>query len=231
MRIGVLGTGIVGRSIAARCAEVGHEVVIGTRDPAATLARAESDSMGNPPFAAWHAEHGDIELLRLDAAAARSSVLVNATAGGSSLAGLAAAGADNIAGKLLIDVSNPLDFSHGDFRLSVANTDSTAEQIQAAHPTARVVKTLNTVTAAVMVAPARLAGESQIFVAGDDAGSKAEVRGLLTEFGWSEHGIIDLGGIRSARGMEMYVALWVGMAGALGTPMFNIRIVREKGAT
>ena len=231
MRIGVLGTGTVGRSIAARCRELGHEVVIGTRDPAVTLARTESDAMGNPPFSTWHGEHPDIELLPLDEAASRSSVLVNATAGGASLAGLAAAGAHNVAGKLLIDVSNPLDFSHGDFRLSVANTDSTAEQIQAAHPTARVVKTLNTVTAAVMVAPARLAGESQIFVAGDDPGAKAEVRGLLTEFGWADSGIVDLGGIRSARGLEMYVALWVSMAGALGTSMFNIRIVREKGAT
>ena len=226
MKIGVLGTGMVGRAIAGRTAELGHAVVIGTRDAGATLARADGDAMGNPPFSTWQAEHPGVELLTFAEAAARSELVVNATSGTSALSVLELAGAGNLAGKTLVDVANPLDFSGGfPPTLSVKDTDSLAEQIQRAFPDARVVKTLNTVNAAVMVDPARLAGgDHSIFVSGDHTDAKATVTELLNGFGWRD--VIDLGDLSTARGTEMLLPLWLRLMGALGTPAFNVKVVR-----
>ena len=128
---------------------------------------------------------------------------------------------------MLVDVSNPLDFSKGmPPTLSVCNDESLAEQIQAAHPRARVVKALNTVNAAMMVDPGSLPEPTAIFVAGNDEGAKQEVGALLRAFGWPQESILDLGEIGAARGMEMYLPLWLGMMGALDTPAFNVRVVR-----
>ena len=157
MRVGVLGTGMVGQAIAGKLAELGHEVVVGTRDPAATLARQEPDFYGNPPIGTWLEQHPKVRLTGL------------------------------------VDVANPLDFSQGmPPSLSVANTDSLAEQLQRAFPAARVVKTLNTVNAQLMVNPRLVAdGDHSVFVCGDDPEAKALVTGLLTEgFGWRD--VIDL---------------------------------------
>jgi len=227
MKIAVLGTGIVGRTLAGRLSELGHEVTVGTRDPAATLARTEPDQMGNPPYGRWQAQHAAVQLVPLADAAAEAEVVVNATAGGTSLAALDAAGATNLAGKVLADVANPLDFSQGmPPILSPSNTDSLGEQIQRAHPQARVVKTLNTMSATVMVDPARLPDSHEVFVAGDDQAAKETVRDLLHELGWPDEHIRDLGGIRAARGLEMYLALWLSLFGTLGTSEFNLRLVR-----
>ena len=166
MKIAVLGTGVVGRALAGRLSQLDHEVTVGTRDPAATLARTEPDQMGNPPYGQWQAQHAAVQLTALADAAAEAEVVVNATAGGTSLAALDAAGATNLAGKVLLDVANPLDFSQGmPPILSPSNTDSLGEQIQRAHPQARVVKTLNTMSATVMVDPARLPDSHEVFVA------------------------------------------------------------------
>ena len=148
------------------------------------------------------------------------------TAGAGTLEALHAAGAANLAGKVVIDVTNPLDFSKGfPPRLSICNDDSLGEQIQRAFPSARVVKSLNTVTCSVMVDAARLPGEHVMFVAGNDAAAKAEVTALLRDgFGWRT--VIDLGDIGQARGTEMYLPLWVRLYGALGTAEFNLAIVR-----
>ena len=228
MDITVLGTGVVGRTLAAGLAEQGHSLSVGTRDVAAALARTEPDG-GKPPFRQWHHDHTDIELLRFADAAAGAEVVVNATAGGASLQILEAAGSGNLAGKVLMDVANALDFSLGmPPTLSVANTDSLGEQIQRTHPLAKVVKTLNTMTAAVMVNPARLEGGSEVFVAGDDAEAKDTVRSFLRGFGWPDANIVDLGGIRGSRGSEMYLPLWLSLMGALGTADFNIRLMRAK---
>ena len=155
MRVGVLGTGIVGRTIAGKLEELGHDVSIGTRDPAALAERTEPDYMGNPPFPVWQADHPNIGVATFEDVASRSELLVNATNGAGSLEALLAAGEHNLDGKVLIDISNPLDFSHGmPPSLFVSNTDSLAEQIQRAFPGAKVVKTLNTVAAPVMVDPA-----------------------------------------------------------------------------
>jgi 8-hydroxy-5-deazaflavin:NADPH oxidoreductase len=226
MKIAVLGTGIVGRTIAGGAARLGHEVVIGTRDPQGTLSRTEGDAMGNPPFSVWHADHAEIGLLPFAEAAAHGETVVNATSGGDSLAVLALAGAENLAGKVLMDVANPLDFSAGfPPTLLVKDTDSLGEQIQRAFPDANVVKTLNTVNAAVMVDPRALAdGDHSIFVSGNDEGAKATVAELLRSFGWRD--IIDLGDISAARGAEMLLPIWLRMMNVLGTPNFNFKIVR-----
>ena len=226
MKISILGTGTVGRTLASGAAGLGHEVAVGTRDPDVTLARTESDRMGNPPYSVWQAEHPDIELLALPDAAARGELLVNASSGGASLELLAAAGEDNLAGKVLIDVANPLDFSAGfPPTLSVKDTDSLAEQLQRAFPRTRVVKTLNTLNAALMVEPGALAGgDHSVFLSGDDPAAKETVAELLRGFGWRD--IIDLGDLSSARGAEMLLPIWVRLMGVLGTPAFNFKIVR-----
>ena len=226
MKIAVLGTGAVGPAIAAALSALGHDVVIGTRDPAATLARTEPGATGGAPFAAWHATHSRVEVATFAGAASRADLVVNATNGAASIGVLTAAGTANLAGKVLVDVANPLDFSHGfPPSLDPVNTDSLAEQIQRAFPEARVVKTLNTMTAAVMVDPASVAGgDHSVFVSGNDPAAKEIVSGLLTALGHRD--IIDLGDISSARGAEMILPLWVRIWGTLGTPAFNFKVAR-----
>jgi predicted dinucleotide-binding enzyme len=221
MLISVLGTGIVGRSLAGALAAAGHDAVVGTRDVGETSARAD--------VAEWVGAHPDVPLVPLTEAGAHAEVLVSATNGDGTVAALhgAADGAAGLAGLVVVDVSNPLDFSGGfPPTLSVANTDSLGEQVQAAFPEARVVKTLNTVTAQVMVEPGLLDGEHQVFVAGEDADAKAVVRRLLGDLGWPSSAVVDLGGIRAARATEMYLPLWLALMGEVGSPVFNIRIVR-----
>jgi 8-hydroxy-5-deazaflavin:NADPH oxidoreductase len=225
MKIAVLGTGMVGRALAAKLADVGHDVVVGTRDVDATLARTLPGPMGHPPYAEWQKDHAKVRLLPFAEAGAHGEIVANATSGDGSIAALEAAG--DLAGKVIVDVANPLDFSQGfPPTLSVCNTDSLGEQIQKAFPGARVVKTLNTVNANVMVEPSRVPGEHTVFVAGEDAAAKETVKTLLREFGWSDGSILDLGGIRAARGVEMYLPLWLSLMGVLGTADFNIRVTR-----
>ncbi|PWU61736.1 NADP oxidoreductase [Micromonospora globispora] len=226
MKIAVLGTGMVGQALAGRLAELGHEVTVGTRDVAATLARTTPDGMGNPPYAAWAADHPQVRLAPFADAAAGAELLVNATSGDVSIAALQAAGTENLTGKILIDIANPLDFSNGfPPTLFVKDTDSLGEQIQAAFPQLRVVKALNTLTAALMVHPKALAdGDHSIFVSGNDAEAKKTVTGILESFGHTD--VIDLGDITTARGTEMLLPVWLRLMGALNTPMFNFKIVR-----
>ncbi|MFC5175401.1 NADPH-dependent F420 reductase [Nocardioides taihuensis] len=225
MDIAVLGTGSVGRAVAGRLHSLGHAVVVGTRDPQATLARTEPDGMGNPPFATWHADHEGVGLAAFADAAAGAELVVNASSGDVTLDVLRLAGAANLAGKVLVDIANPLDFSNGfPPTLFVKDTDSLGEQVQRAFPEARVVKTLNTLTAALMVDPAALGAPSTVFVSGDDATAKALVTDLLTSFGHED--VIDLGGIDTARGTEMLLPVWLRLMGALGTAQFNFHVVR-----
>ena len=226
MKIAVLGTGTVGQAIAARLAELGHAVTMGTRQVEATLARTGPDGMGNPSFAEWSAAHADVGVETYAVASAGAEAVVNATSGAGSLEALSTAGAENLAGKVVIDISNPLDFSQGfPPSLSVKDTDSLGEQIQRAFPDAKVVKTLNTMTAALMVHPAQLAdGDHSVFVSGDDDDAKAIVTDLLHSMGHRD--VIDLGDITTARGAEMWLPLWLRVMGALGTPIFNVKIVR-----
>jgi 8-hydroxy-5-deazaflavin:NADPH oxidoreductase len=226
MRLGILGTGAVGKTLAAGLNGLGHEVMVGTRDADETMSRTDPDQFGNPPFSAWRKEHPEVELGTFDEAAAYGEMVVNATAGTVSLEVLDLAGEENLNGKVLVDVSNPLDFSQGmPPTLSVSNTDSLGEQIQRRFVEARVVKTLHTMNANLMVDPAQLAeAEHTVFVCGDDAEAKAEVTGLLRDFGWTD--ILDLGDISAARGTEMLMPIWLRLFGALQKPVFNYKIVR-----
>jgi predicted dinucleotide-binding enzyme len=227
MNIGVLGTGIVAKVVAGKLAALGHKVKLGTRDPKVTLARSEPDMAGGPPLRTWLEAHPEVTLGTHAEAAAHGELVVCALSGQGAVAGIDAAGADALAGKILIDISNPLDFSKGmPPSLSVVNTDSLGEQIQRALPKSKVVKTLNTVNAFLMVDPHLVGrGDHTMVLCGNDAGAKAEVTKLLKEgFGWKD--VIDLGDITNARGSEMWVALWVRLFGALQTPMFGMKIMR-----
>ena len=213
MRFGVLGTGMVGLAISNRLAELRHEVMIGTRDPSKSTDKLKS-------------LQETVQVGTFAEAAAFGEILFNATGGGVSIEALQMAGESNLNGKVLADISNPLDFSKGmPPSLFVSNTDSLGEQIQRTFPNVKVVKTLNTVTAAIMVNPQSVAvGEHDMFVCGNDADAKDQTVKVLKEFGWSH--IIDLGDLSAARGMEMYLPIWLRLWGALGSGMFNIRIAR-----
>jgi len=226
MKLGILGTGAVGKTLAARLNGMGHEVMVGTRDAGDTMSRTDPGQFGNPPFSAWRREHPEVELGTFDEAAAHGEMVVNATAGAVSLEALDLAGEENLNGKVLVDVSNPLDFSKGmPPTLWVSNTDSLGEQIQRRFVEAKVVKTLHTMNAYLMVDPAQLAeAEHTVFVCGNDAEAKAQVIGLLRSFGWTD--ILDLGDISAARGTEMIMPIWLRLFGAIQKPVFNFKIVR-----
>jgi predicted dinucleotide-binding enzyme len=226
VRFGILGTGVVGKTVAVRLDGLGHDVIVGTRNPEETLSRTDPDQYGNLPFGAWQEEHPEVRLGTFAEVAAHGDMVVNATAGAVSLEALEQAGEDNLNGKILIDIANPLDFSKGmPPTLLVSNTDSLGEQIQRRFPEAKVVKTLHTMNAYLMVDPAQLAAtDHTVFVSGDDAEAKARVSELLRSFGWSD--IIDLGDITTARGTEMVLPIWVRLFGVLQKPIYNFKIVR-----
>lgn len=229
MKIAVIGTGMVGRGLAGRLAQAGHEVVIGTRDVEQTLARTEPDAMGTPPYHEWQQDHPDIRLLPFAQAGAFAEVILNASAGAKSLEALDAVGAANLDGKVLLDLAIPLDLSQGlPPTLLVANDDSLGEQIQRAFPGSRVVKSLHTMFFEIMIDPGRVPGDHTIFVAGEDATAKETVSELLRDLGWPRDSIIDLGGIRAARGTEMYSRLYFDLVGVFGDFNFNISVNRAK---
>ena len=214
VRIGILGTGVVGQTIGGKLADLGHDVKLGSR------------TATNEKAAKWVAQHGSHASQGTFAdAASFGEIVFNCTSGMVSLEALRSAGAANLAGKVLVDVSNPLDFSHGmPPTLSVCNSDSIAEQIQRAFPDTKVVKTLNTTNAAVMVNPSVVPGDHDIFVSGNDAGAKSQVGELLRSFGWKT--IIDLGDISSARGVEMLLPIWLRLMGTFKTATFNFHVAR-----
>lgn len=221
MNIGVFGTGIVGRTIAGKLADLGHSIQIGTRDVAKTSSESEGD------FAKWHHTYPRIDLATFADVAKDGEILVNATSGGASLDVLQMAGTANLGGKVLIDIANPLDFSKGrPPTLSVCNDSSLAEEIQRTFPEVRVVKALNTMTASLMVNPSLLDGDHTVFVCGNDAKARVEVAGILNSFGWKPSNILDLGDISAARGLEMYLPLWLRLYGTLQNAVFNINVVR-----
>jgi 8-hydroxy-5-deazaflavin:NADPH oxidoreductase len=200
MQVGILGAGPVGQTLAAKLRELGHGVTIGTRTP----------------------REGAVSYSE---AAGGAELVINATGGTASLEALASAGAENLAGKVLIDVSNALDPSQGmPPRVAVANDDSIGERIQDAYPETRVVKALNTVNTQVMVDPDGVPGDHVLFVAGNDDDAKAQVVELLGSFGWPAHRIVDLGDITGARAMEQYLVLWLRLLARLGHARFNISL-------
>ena len=216
MRIGVFGTGMVGRAIGARLVELGHDVMMGSRTPDNESATEWAAAAGET---ASHGTFAD--------AAAHGELNFNCTSGLVSVDALRAAGTENLAGKVLVDVSNALDFAQGrPPAVGVSNVDSIAERLQREFPEAHIVKSLNTVNCEVMVDPSKVPGEHDIFVCGNDEAAKREVVSLLQNFGWPSDHILDLGDLTAARGLEMYVALWLRLRGVAGKSHFNIRLVR-----
>jgi predicted dinucleotide-binding enzyme len=215
MKIGILGTGMVGNAIGSKLIQTGHQVTMGSR------------TRNNEKAAAWVQANGSNASQGTFADAAKAGeVIFNCTGGMVSLDALKAAGAANLEGKVLIDVSNALDFSKGmPPTLSVCNDDSIAEQIQRAFPGAKVVKSLNTMNCNIMVNPSLVPGDNDVFISGNDEDAKEQVKTILMkDFGWKS--VIDLGDITSARGVEMLMPLWLRLWGVLKTPNFNYKIVR-----
>ncbi|HVE36114.1 MAG TPA: NAD(P)-binding domain-containing protein [Gemmatimonadaceae bacterium] len=214
MRIGILGTGVVGQTLGGKLVELGHEVKLGSRTSA------------NEKAAKWVGQHGSRASQGTFAEAASFGEMVfNCTSGMVSLEALRSGGSANLAGKVLVDVANPLDFSHGmPPTLSVCNSDSLGEQIQRAFPDAKVVKALNTMNAGVMVNPSSVPGDHDVFICGNDAGAKSQTSDLLRSFGWRT--IVDLGDISGARGVEMLLPLWLRLMGTFKTATFNFHIAR-----
>jgi 8-hydroxy-5-deazaflavin:NADPH oxidoreductase len=215
MRIGILGTGVVGKTLGTKLAELGNDVKMGSRKAGGEKAKAWLKEVGGKSSEGTFAE-----------AAAHGEMVFNCTSGMASLEALNAAGAKNLEGKTLVDVANPLDFSRGmPPTFAIPNTDSLGEQIQRAFPTAHVVKSLNTVTVAVMVDPSIIPGVHDMFVSGNDAKAKAQVIDLLkTGLGWKE--VIDLGDISGARAQEMLLSLWARLYMKLQTPNVNVHVAR-----
>jgi 8-hydroxy-5-deazaflavin:NADPH oxidoreductase len=227
MKIAVLGTGMVGQIISEKLSELGHDVIIGTRDVEDTLAKTGPDIYGRPSFREWYADHPVIKFGPFSEAAIYAEFIVNATNGGASIDALKLAGEKNLADKIMLDIANPLDFSKGmPPTLLVSNTNSLGEQIQKNFPETRVVKSLNTMNAGIMVNPSLLPDDHHVFLSGNDAGSKSEVKELLMSFGWKENNILDLGDITTSRGTEQLLPLWAMLYGNFQNPMYNFKIVR-----
>lgn len=216
MNIAVFGTGSVGSTIGSRLIELGHSVKMGSR------------TSNNEKAAAWVANHTDNASTGTFAdAAAFGHIIFNCTAGTATMEVLKLAGDESIAGKILIDVANPLDFSNGfPPSLSFVNTHSLAEEIQNAYPTVQVVKALNTMWAGLMVNPSMInGGDHNTFICGNDPEAKSVTIQILKSFGWDEKNILDLGDISKSRGLEMYLPLWLSIYGATKNGAFNIKVV------
>ena len=216
MKIAVLGTGGVGDTIGTKLVELGHDVMMGSRNADNEKAKA---------FIGKH--NGKAQAGTFSDAAEFGEIIFNCTSGAGSIDALRAAGESNLNGKIIIDIANPLDFSQGmPPSLSISNTNSLGEEIQKAFPQAKVVKTLNTMWAGLMVNPGMIhGGDHNVFISGNDAEAKNEVKSMLRSFGWEEKNIMDLGDITTARGTEMYLPLWVRIWTATNVGAFNIKIV------
>jgi predicted dinucleotide-binding enzyme len=222
MKIGIIGSGVVAQTLGAKLIELGHDVVLGTRDPAKL---DEKKNMAGT-LREWIAKTAKGKVASFKDAAAHGDLLISAVHGQNTIEALTLAGADKVGGKVLIDTGNELDFSKGMPPGALASqSNCLAERVQAAFPNLKVVKSLNTIGAPVMVAPQALAGgEHTVFVSGNDTAAKAAVAEVLKSFGWKD--VLDLGDIASARGPEMYMAMWLRLWGATGTGMINVKVVR-----
>ena len=213
-KIGILGTGSVGKTIGSALIKLGYSVKMGSRTADNSTAKEFASNNGS------NASSGTFE-----DAANYSDIIFNCTMGMASLQALELAGRAALKGKILIDLSNPLDFSKGmPPSLSVCNTDSLAEQIQRNFPETHVVKTLNIVNCEVMVNPGKSGGEPTMFICGNELAAKSSTNEILKDFGWKD--IIDLGDVTNARGMEMLLPLWVRTYVATKNGYFAFKVIR-----
>ena len=225
MRIGIIGTGGVARTLAGALAAKGHEVALGSRDPRAALGRDDVNRQTGTTLAGWSAENAGVPIVPILEAAAHGDTVWNATSGAAGSAPVASAGAA-LDGKIVVDITNPIVRSGDTVTLEPIGTDSLAEAIQRAVPGARVVKALNTVTAAVMVDPASLAGgDHTLPICGNDDDAKREVAGWLADwFGWRD--VLDIGDLAAARAQEAYLLFWLRLMQTAGTSIVSTKIVR-----
>lgn len=216
MKIAVFGTGMVGDTIGSKLIELGHDVMMGSRSKDNEKAKAFAEKHKGKGTAGTFAE-----------AASFGEIIFNCTAGAGSIEALKMAGEQNINGKIIVDLANPLDFSRGmPPSLSIVNTNSLGEEIQKSFPQTKVVKTLNTMWCGLMVNPLMInGGDHHVFVCGNEASAKEEVRAILKSFGWNDKNILDLGDLSASRGTEMYLPLWLRIWGATNNGAFNIKIV------
>jgi 8-hydroxy-5-deazaflavin:NADPH oxidoreductase len=217
MKIAILGTGMVGKALATKLVQLGHQIMMGSR------------TANSEPAQAWlKSVNGAAQIGTFADAAAFGEIILDCTSGANSLAALRQAGAANLRGKILVQVGNPLDFSKGmPPGLTVCNTDSQGEQTQREFPDALVVKARNTGNCKIMLPPALVPCDHNLFICGNNAEAKAAVTKYLSDwFGWKPGNIIDLGDISNARGTEMFLALWIRLFAKFGSPHFNIHVVR-----
>jgi 8-hydroxy-5-deazaflavin:NADPH oxidoreductase len=221
MKIAILGTGNVGQTFATKFIALGHEVMMGTRNVA--------DTMQKEKFAEWHTTNTQVQLGTFAQVVAYGEIVLNALQGAATITAISSTNTNDFDGKIVLDVSNPLDTSKGfppTLLEGLNNTNSLAEEIQKTLPNAKVVKTLSTMWCGLMVNPAMIGnGDHNTFIAGNDAYAKTRVKEILTSFGWITSNILDLGDITKARGLEMYLPLWLSIFGATNNGAFNIKIV------
>jgi len=218
MKISILGTGMVGNALGTKLVQKGHEVTMGSRNAKNEAAQEWAASLGKRAHTATFRD-----------AAAFGEIVISCTGGMHSMEALESVGAEPLRGKILIDVSNPLQQDQdGSMILGFCNTYSLGERIQKAFPETRVVKALNTVNCEIMIEPSRVPGDHNLFVCGNDAAAKKDVTKYLNEwFGWKPDNIIDVGDITAARGTEMMMPLWMRLfQGVIGHPHFNWQIVQ-----
>ena len=230
MKIAIIGTGIVGKTIASKLVELNHDVMMGTRNVSDKLASTQTDNYGNPPFGEWIKTKSKVKLGSFAEAAAFGELVVNATNGSNSITALILAGTKNLAGKVLIDIANPLDFSNGmppSLLPGLNNTNSLAEEIQRTFPDTMVIKTLNTMWCGLMVNPNLVGNGDHInFISGNNSEAKNKVIKLLNQFGWLDKNIIDIGDITGARATESLLPIWLKVMGVTKNGAFNFRLVQ-----
>ena len=220
MKIGVLGTGVVGEAIASAIVQKGFNVRMGSRSASNEKAEAWMKKSND------HASVGDF-----NDAAAFGDILFLCLNGEHAMDAIDAIDEENVRGKIIVDITNPLDFSAGmppRIIQDYGNSTSLGEEIQKALPHAHVVKTLNTVNYKLMV-DARIVngGDHHMFLCGNDADAKNKVKHFLVDnFHWKADHLLDLGSIQTARCIEAIVPFWVSVWQALGTPLFNFKIVQ-----
>jgi len=224
MKIAILGTGGVGRAFATRLTGLGHQVTIGTRDVAKTLEKEGDNSFKN-----FLSTNPGVKLDTFAGAAAFGEMVINVSKGENTVDVLKAAGSVNLNGKILIDISNPLDFSKGmppSLIPSLSNTNSLGEELQRLLPETKVVKTLNTMWNGLMLNPSLIGnGDHVNYICGNDADAKKKVLGFLNELGWKNESVLDLGDITAARATEATLPIWLRVYGAKQSGAFNFKIV------
>lgn len=214
MKISVLGMGMVGETIGTKLLENGHNVMIGSRTASNEKAVIWAEGKSGASYGTF-----------ADAASHADDIIFNCVVGAAALTALESAGANNMNGKVLIDLANPLEHSAGGLpTMYLCNTDSLGEQIQAQFPATYVVKSLNTMNCTIMLNPSVVPGDHNVFMSGNEASAKGKVADLLNSYGWKNDNIIDLGDISTARGTEMMLPMWLRLYGAMGGPNFNFHI-------